>query len=209
MAFCMKCGATIEGAFCSKCGTPAGLTGDSSVQGGQSVPPPPPSPQPAAAVPAAKKGRAIFWILGGCLGLIIIAGVIMVATGLFVAHRAGLDPDLMKRNPSLAVAKMMASMNPELEVISVDESSGVIHVRDKKSGKSLKMNLKEAQKGKIVFQDEENKALEIQSQGEGDNASRWKSTRRMGACAWAQGPQVSCRNGCLPIPDPKLQEHSA
>jgi len=171
MAFCMKCGAPVEGAFCTKCGTPVGSPGVSNAQAGQPVPPIPASPQPSTAAPAAKKGRAIFWILGGCLGLVVIAGIIVVATGLFVVKKAGLDPDLMRKDPALAVAKMVATMNPDIEVLSVDESAGVIHVRDKKTGKTLKMNLKDAQKGRIVFQDDQNKTVEIKAQGEGDNAS--------------------------------------
>jgi hypothetical protein len=192
MAFCMKCGASVEGAFCVKCGTPAGSTGTSSTQPGEAVPPMAPAVQPPVAVTGAKKGRAVFWIVGGCLGLLIIAGIIVVSTGLFVFHKAGLDPALMKQNPSLAVAKMMASMNPDIEVISVDERSGTIRVREKKTGKMMTMNLKDAEKGKIVFQDEQNKSIEIQTQGEGENASvevhSSEGSMRLGTSASGQLP---------------------
>lgn len=172
MAFCTKCGASMEGAFCTQCGNPAGSAAASGDSMRPPAPPIPNPPQPAAPPPAApKKGRAIFWVLGGCLGLIVIAGIIMVAGGYFVARKAGLDPVLMKTNPALAAAKMIATLNPELEVVSVDEAAGLIHVRDKKTGKSLKLNLKDVQKGKIVFQDDQNKSMEISSSGEGDNAS--------------------------------------
>jgi hypothetical protein len=100
--------------------------------------------------------------------------VIAVSCGLFVFNKvrqAGLDPALMEKDPALAVTKFIAAMNPDIEVISVEEDRGIIRVRDKKTGKSLTMNLAEAKNGKIVFQSDDDQSVEIQTQGEGDNAS--------------------------------------
>ena len=192
MAFCTSCGAPVEGTFCTKCGTQVGSPGISSTQAEQSVTPIPPPPQPPAAAPASKKRSPLFWILGGCLVLIVVAGIIAVSTGVFIARKAGLDPALMKQNPGLAVAKMMATMNPDIEVLSVDEDRGIIRVREKKTGKTMTMNLKDAQNGKIVFQDDQNKNVEIQAQGEGEKASveirSSEGTMRMGASAAGQLP---------------------
>jgi len=83
-------------------------------------------------------------------------------------------------------------MNPDVEVLLVDEDRGIIRVREKKSGKIMTMNLKDAQKGKIVFTDDQNKNVEIQSQGEGEKASveirSSEGTMRMGASAAGQLP---------------------
>ncbi len=151
-----------------------------------------PIPQPPPAAPTAKKLRPLFWILGGCLGFVIIAVIIVISTGIFFAHKAGFDPALMRQNPGLAVAKMMATMNPDIEVLSVDEGRGIIRVRDKKTGKTMTMNLRDAQKGKIVFQDDQNKSVEIQAQGEGENSSMEvhssEGTMRFGANVAAQLP---------------------
>jgi hypothetical protein len=72
-------------------------------------------------------------------------------------------------------------------VLSVDEDHGIIRVRDKKTGKTLTMSLEDAKNGKIVFLDENNRKVEIQTQGEGDNASvevhSPDGTMRMGAMA--------------------------
>jgi hypothetical protein len=192
MAFCTKCGASIEGQFCTNCGTPIGVAGASGPppETPGSMPPPIPQSPPAPVNIALKKHGPLLWILLGCLGVIVIAGVIAVSCGLFVinkARQAGIDPAMMEKNPGLAVAKMLATMNPDIEVLSVDESRGIIRVRDKKTGKSLTMNLAEAKNGKIVFQDDDNKNLEIQTQGEGDSASIQmrspEGTVRMGAGA--------------------------
>jgi hypothetical protein len=172
MAFCVHCGSFVEGAFCTKCGAKA----DAPEAPG--APPPPPVPPaaspvviPAPPAQAPKKGRFIFWALGGCLALVIIAAIIVFSTGIFIAHKAGLDTGLMKNNPGLAIAKMMVSSNPDLEIVSVDEDRGILRVREKKTGKTMTVDLENAQKGKIVFTDEKNQKVEIQTHGDGDNAA--------------------------------------
>ena len=170
MAFCVHCGSPVEGVFCSKCGSKADMPGTS----GAPAPPMAPAastiviPTPPAQAP--KKGRFIFWALGGCLVLIVIAAIIIFSTGLFIARKAGLDSGMLKRNPGIAIAKMMVSGNPDIEIVSVDEDRGIIRVREKKTGKTMTVDLENAQKGKIVFTDEKNQRVEIQAHGEGDNA---------------------------------------
>ncbi len=163
MAFCEKCGAPVDSQFCSKCGARVGAGHPVNIPAG---------PQPGPQAP--KKRSPILWILLGCFGLIVIAGVVMVSTGLFVAYKAkqaGLDPALIKKSPALAVAKMIVAANPDVELLSVDEDHAIMKVRDKKTGKTLTVNLEEAKSGKIVFLDENNQRVELQAKEEGDSAS--------------------------------------
>jgi hypothetical protein len=175
MAFCTNCGAPVDGQFCTKCGTRVGAA-DSAGEKPPSAPiniPATPAPGIAPAQPVKKRGP-LFWVLTGCLGLIVIGVIIVVAGGLFVGQKlkqAGFDPVLMEKNPALAVAKMIAAVNPDVEVLGIDEDRGVIRVRDKKTGKALTVDLAEAKQGKIVFQDDRNQKVELQAQGEGDKAS--------------------------------------
>jgi hypothetical protein len=175
MAFCVHCGSPVEGAFCTKCGAKV------DAPGATGAPPPqiPPPQVPRAASPivipappaqAPKKGRFIFWALGGCLALIIIAVIVVFSTGIFIAKKTGIDIGLIQKDPGLAMAKMIATSNPDLEVLSIDEDRGIIRVRDKKTGKDLTMDLSDAKHGKFVFLDDQNRRVEIQSHGEGDNA---------------------------------------
>ncbi len=171
MAFCVQCGSPVEGAFCSKCGAKA----DMPEASGTPAPPVAPAASPIVIPPppaqAPKKGRFIFWALGGCLVLIVITAIIIFSTGLFIARKTGIDSGMLKSNPGIAIAKMMLSGNPDIEIVSVDEDRGIIRVREKKTGKTMTVDLENAQKGKIVFTDEKNQKVEIQTQGEGDNAA--------------------------------------
>jgi hypothetical protein len=169
MAFCTNCGAEIQSQFCPKCGKQVGAAA-------QPVPPPEPGlpPRTPITVPSApeapKKRGAAFWVLIGCLGLLVIGAIIVVGTGIFVRSKmrqAGVDVALMQTNPALAVAKMMAAVNPDIEVLGIDEERGIIRVRDKKTGKALTVNLEDAKNGKIVFMDDQNEKLEIRTDGAG------------------------------------------
>lgn len=121
-------------------------------------PTPPPPPQQPAMTPPKKKASPWVWILGGCGVIVVLIVLALLATGLFIAKKAkdaGLDPDLMKKNPAVAVAKMMASMNPDIEVLDVDEDRGLVKVREKKTGKTLTLNFEDLKKGKIVVKSDE------------------------------------------------------
>jgi len=135
-----------------------------------STPYPPAPPQPGQVAPGPpKKTSPWLWILGGCAVLIVLGVLAVVATGLFVAKKAkdaGLDADLLKKNPAVAVTKMMAALNPDLEVLEVDEGRGIVRVRDKKTGKSVTLSFEDVKKGRILMKGEDGEELAVEG-GEG------------------------------------------
>ncbi|HWB86115.1 MAG TPA: hypothetical protein VG675_18370 [Bryobacteraceae bacterium] len=168
MAFCTSCGANVTGPFCAKCGAPSSASA-------QAAPPPSPSvappaapvtpvqavPQPsyyspgAGAVTPVKRGTSpIVWVLVIILGLFVLGGIAVVGGGMFLVHKAkqaGLDPELMQRHPGLAVSKMIAAANPDVEVLNTNDSAGTITVRDKKTGQVTTLNFDDAKKGNFKF----------------------------------------------------------
>ena len=77
---------------------------------------------PPQAPPPQKKSNLLLWILLGVGGFIMIVIIGIVATGFFIAHKvkeAGFDADLIKSNPAMAVTKMMAATNPDIEVLAL------------------------------------------------------------------------------------------
>jgi len=148
MAVCAQCGSPVEGALCPKCGASADAPNAPEIS--PVVIPPLPAKTP-------KKGRFLFWALGGCILLLIVALIV----GLFIAHRLGLNSG----PPGAALAKLLLRNNPEIEIVSVDEDRGIIRVRDKKSGRVLTIDLENAQEGKIVLTDGTHQKLEIKTRG--------------------------------------------
>lgn len=139
MAFCTKCGATVNGAFCNHCGTPTGSQA---------------MPQPVPGAVAARKTSPVVWVLVILLGLVVLVGVTAVGTGMFIVHKvrqAGVDPELMRRNPGLAVSRMIAAANPDVDVVSTDEGAGTITVRDKRTSKVVTMSFDQVKSGKFSF----------------------------------------------------------
>lgn len=181
MAFCTNCGAEVKGPFCGSCGAaaPAGA----AASGGASTPaapqqpafsssaPPAPTAPPASAPAAAAKTSPLVWILGGCGGLIVLVALIGGAALYYIGHKAKQYGELAQKNPALAVAKMMAAVNPDVEVVSVDDKKGIMTVRDKKTGKVLTMNLADAQKGKFVFSAPGEKPVTLETHGDGTTGS--------------------------------------
>jgi len=153
-------------------------------------PPPPPGYQPPQGYPPSgyppqqgypqqqgypppKKTSPIVWILV-IVGVLFLLGVLsvggLVFYGIHKARQAGIDPELMRRNPALAAAKIAVAMNPDVQLISVDEGRGTIIVRDKKTGKIETANFEDAKRGKFVFS-EGGKNTEISASGQGPNGT--------------------------------------
>ena len=129
--------------------------------------PQPPMPPPG---PVRRKTSPWVWVLVA-LGGIVLLVVMTLGVGVwFVAHKvkqAGLDPDLMRRNPNMAAVKLITAMNPDIEVVKTDDERGVITVRNKKENKLYTINLEDAKKGKFVFQEEGKPPTTIEAKTEG------------------------------------------
>jgi hypothetical protein len=133
----------------------------------QAPPPPPQAPAPAAG--AQKKTSPLVWVLVGCGGLVLLAAVIMLVAGMFVAKKVGSYAKDAEKNPAMAAAKLVVAMNPDLETVSTDESAGTITIRNKKTGEVLTVDFDDVKKGKLRFKNEKGETAEISASGEGDS----------------------------------------
>ena len=159
MAFCTNCGSEMDGPFCASCGA---RSGESAPASGQPV------GEPAAAQqPPAKKSKVLVYVLAGCGGLIVITLVGVLAFVLFIRQKVG-D---VSGNPALAAARVVAALNPNVEVVSTDERAGKITLRDKQTGKTVTFDASDVQKGHISFEGDSGERVEIQGQGEGGSGS--------------------------------------
>lgn len=157
MPFCTNCGAPLEGEYCTQCGAKSGVASHT----------PPPSPPGTAAPPPAGRNKILTYVLLGCGGVIVVGLVAAITLGLFVRQKAG---DIGK-NPAMAAAKMVAALNPDIEVVSADEATGRITLREKKTGKTVTMDFRDVQKGRIRFEGEGGERVEIETEGEGKPGS--------------------------------------
>jgi len=108
------------------------------------------------------------------LGLFVLGGIAVVGGGLFLVHKAkqaGFDPELMRTNPGLATAKLLAATNPDLEVVSHDDRRGLITIRQRSTGKTMTVNFDELKRGKLTFREDGKDAVTLEAHGDGDTGS--------------------------------------
>jgi hypothetical protein len=158
MPYCTNCGAATEGAFCAQCGKPANPDASSA---------------PAAPAAPRRKTSLLVWILAAILGVALLAGVATFAGGLWMAHKvkqAGVDPDLFRDNPGLAVSKLIAAADPDAEIISTDPSDETVTVRDRRNGKEVTLTFDQVKKGdfRLEADDDEGHHALVQIGGSGD-----------------------------------------
>jgi hypothetical protein len=174
MPFCTNCGVDVTtGNFCVKCGTPVAGSRPSGAVAAQPAP-----------LPPAKKASPIVWILVGVAGLFVLIGIAITAAGLFVAHK-------VTQNPALAIAKIATAANPDIEVVSTDDSRNTVTFKDRKTGETVTMNFDDIQKGKIVFKGSGKEAT-LHARGDGQNGtleiSSPDGTVKFGAGTKAKAP---------------------
>ena len=126
-------------------------------------------------VPAKKKTNPLVWILVGCLGLVVISGIIFVALGMFAFNKAKDVIEDVQTNPAKAAAEMMVRMNPDLELVSTDDDAETMTIRDKTTGKETTLNWSDIAEGKLTFEtDGESYTVD----GNAPTApSRWRTSR--------------------------------
>ncbi len=182
MAFCTCCGATLTGAYCNVCGAKVGTNPDAPSTPPGAQPGPASASSAMAAAPAAaappyagpvkRKTSPIVWVLVAVLGLFVLVGIGLTAAGWFVVqklHQAGVDPDLWRRNPGMAVGKMLAATNPDLDVVRTDDRAGTITLRNRRTGKETTITFDQARQGRITFssEDEHGQTARVEFGGSG------------------------------------------
>jgi hypothetical protein len=112
---------------------------------------------PNGPAPVAKKTSVWVWILGGIaiffFAITLTCGVVGYM-GMRMIKSAGFDSELMKRNPGLAMAKMVTAMNPDYETVKTNDREGTIVVREKSTGKTITMRFDPDTKKMVVIGDD-------------------------------------------------------
>jgi flagellar basal body-associated protein FliL len=110
----------------------------------------PPAPQAPA-----KKTSPILWILLGIILFVMLGGMLFCGGVFFLARKVAHDPS--------SIVRMIAAMNPNVEVLNVDDGKGTVTVRDKQTGKTFSMNLQDVKNGKFVVQEDGKPAVTVET----------------------------------------------
>lgn len=101
---------------------------------------------------AEKKGISpLAWVAIGCIGLIVIGGIVVAAGGFFAAKKVKSIAEDIQDDPGLLAEKII-DLNPELEVVSRDKDAGTITVRNVDTGEVATFDWSEVREGRIRFE---------------------------------------------------------
>lgn len=106
-----------------------------------SAPTPPPPVPPA--VPAKSGNRTLIIVLCILGGLLLLVGGCVTTCVYYGAKKAGEYAQAAEKNPALATVSLLASLSPEISVVSKDAASGKITLRNTKSGETITLDTHE------------------------------------------------------------------
>jgi hypothetical protein len=110
------------------------------------VPPPPGTPQ------APKKGLSpLAWVGIGCAAIIVIGLIALGGLGAIGSYFIKKQADKFQKNPTMAAAEMVVRLNPDLELVSSDEKTNTLTIKDKKTGEVTTFSADDAKNGKFTF----------------------------------------------------------
>ncbi|MBI4915188.1 MAG: hypothetical protein HY825_05015 [Acidobacteria bacterium] len=131
---------------------------------------PPPPPSQAAPIPGPapkKKTSPLVWILVGCGGIVLIGLLVLALGTYFVGKKISNFAKDAERNPAVAAAKVMALVNPDIEIVSSDDEAGTVTLRNTKTGEEITMNAEDIKQGRLKFKNEKGEEVTFEAQGEG------------------------------------------
>lgn len=162
------------------------------------VPPPPPG-QPRQAprpnVPEKKGLPPLAWVGIGCAGLVFLGAVISVILGMFVVNKVR----QISEDPAEA-ARVLVSMNPDIEIVNEDEGAGTITFREKSSGEEVTISYEDLKEGRIAFTtDEGTAAFDIDVDGSEDGEARMTIETDEGTSTFRAGSEIKDMPGWVPM----------
>jgi hypothetical protein len=111
-------------------------------------------PPPAPVVVVKKKTSPLVWILVGCLGLVVIGGVIFAAAGWFALKKGKEYVQEFADNPMKKSVEAMVALNPDLELVSSDDKAETMTIKNKKTGEVATFNWSDIQNGNFKWETE-------------------------------------------------------
>lgn len=107
-------------------------------------------------VPTKKGIPVLGWLGIGC-GTIVIIGIVIVSLLVGWCKRT---VEGLQKNPEKTAAEFMVRMNPDLKVVSQDESKGEMTIKTK-DGQEMTMSYKDVSRGKFTVKDAEGNVTQL------------------------------------------------
>lgn len=129
-----------------------------------SVPPVPPQ------APQTKKGLSPWlWVGIGCLGLLVLGGIVATVAGVYLFGKAREVAREMEDDPIATTAKFIAAANPDIELVEANKDDRTVTFRDTKTGEEFTFGYDDIESGKVTFSSG-GKTAEVELKTEGEDS---------------------------------------
>ena len=127
----------------------------------------------AGGAPAPRRGLPVWlWIVIAVCSVVIVAIATVTITGYYIVRK-------FAENPQAMIDKFVTN-NPNIEVVSKDDGTGKVVLRDRTSGKTVTIDYEDAKNGRIRF-DADGKHVSITTNQRGLEVRDGDKTTRVGA----------------------------
>jgi hypothetical protein len=136
-----------------------------------------------------KKGLgALAWIAIGCVGLLIVGGVIAAGGVWFLGKKAKEIKADFDNRPVETGAKAFAFLNKDVAFVSADEEKRTVVFRNEKTGEEMTFNFDDVENGNISFNTGEGevKVSVKQEEGGGVTVQSGQGTTKIGSGGGAE-----------------------
>ena len=104
--------------------------------------------RPAVPQQPPKKGLSpLAWVGIGCLGLLVIGGIVATVITVFLVGKA----KEVAEDPVATMAKVFAAANPDVELVSTDKENQTVTFRDVNTGEELTFGYDDIEQGRVTF----------------------------------------------------------
>lgn len=107
--------------------------------------------EPLSPAPPKKRMGVVGWIVIGCLALVVAAGAVFVGGVWFVGKKAKHLAEGFEKDPVRAAAELAVRLNPEVDLVAVDEGTKTMTIREKATGKEVTLDWSRISEGQFRF----------------------------------------------------------
>ena len=151
--------------------------------------------RPAVPQQPPKKGLSpLAWVGIGCLGLLVIGGIVATVITVFLVGKA----KEVAEDPVATMAKVLAAANPDVELVSTDKENRTVTFRDVKTGEELTFGYDDIEKGRVTFSSgSETAELEVTPGDDGSGGLTVKTSE--GTATFSAGGDASNIPDWVPV----------
>jgi hypothetical protein len=153
----------------------------------ESSPPPLPHSSPK------KTGLpALAWVGIGCGGILVVALIVLLTAFAFLGRKLADYAREAQENPAKAAAELFVKINPEVELVGIDDRAGTMTIRIKATGKDATVTYADIAQGKFSVTSEDGE-FRVEADPAGGGSAKVTMKGSNGSVSYASGAEAASK----------------